>query len=1115
MTTFIKGIKAFTRVRATACAVVACLALFLVFSTGPAWAQEDVTIEAQRFENYGRIIITFPDRFTLPEHNVTSENGVLVVEFDAAMDAVVPDFGTVLGEYVAIARVDPDKRAFRMGLRGPLQINTIVAGEQLYVDLLPENWVGLPPSLPEDVVARLAERAERAEELAAQRQRAQLVAEYNPTATVRVGRHPTFTRIVFDWNVGTSAEFARDEAGNGKIVFDWPVPIDLYEILADMPSELAGVENAVSPAGSAVSFELAEETGMRFYSESPTVFVLDIDHPDIPPAGIDLASLDLAAEDEHVSGTTDAQTPDVEDEVAGNVETVDEITPFVTQVGTTERIVFPFPSDVPAAVFKRGYTVWLIFDTEVRINAPEDRTAAQSGALVDAFSVQAAGNAQVVRLALDEDRLATIGSEGRSWVLSLGDVLLNATEALTLERRMTDTGLYEITADLGKPAHVHELRDPDVGDVLEVVTAYPPARGIVRNLDYVDFSAPRTVHGLVVRPLHEQVEVRIENNLAVVSAVDGLMVSPADELRYRTPAENRRAALDLIELVAETPDQFFARRDDIMNIVVEAEGNALDRARLELAQFYLANGLAYEALGVLSVLNGDLRLRDIEPVAMMAEAAANVAAHRPEAAMDILDASILSDQADAMVWRAIARAELGDYAGARLDALGAKSVIGLYPRWVRTRFHLAAARAAIEREDEDNAAAFLGNIEMGMLARPQLAEYELLGGMLDELGGLHTEALESYGRVLNIDNRPTTAEAVLRTIRLLDEMERLDVARAVDTLSVQATLWRGDRVELAIIETLTDLQYRNGDYREALDATRQAAGIFDDTTAVSGLVERARTAFAGLFLNGEADRLDPVSALSIYYDFRHLTPPGSEGDLMIRNLAQRLIKVDLLDQASELLQYQIDHRLEGAARAQVAADLAVVYVANRQPGAALQVLGETRIAGLPPTLERQRRVLEARALIDANRNDLALDLLSGVTGRDTELLRIEALWNSEHYSQASELIELLYAPDLEDGQLSPVARTQIVKAAVGYVLARDQLSLSRLRGRYSEAMSRAPEWAMFDYVTSTVEPAGSEFREVAREVAGVDSLNAFLNAYRQTYAVQDAITPLKAAQAGV
>ena len=51
---------------------------------------------------------------------------------------------------------------------------------------------------------------------------------------------------------------------------------------------------------------------------------------------------------------------------------------------------------------------------------------------------------------------------------------------------------------LGRPAAVHRSAIPDVGDMLEVVTAFPPARGAARNLAFVDFEALRSVHGLVV-----------------------------------------------------------------------------------------------------------------------------------------------------------------------------------------------------------------------------------------------------------------------------------------------------------------------------------------------------------------------------------------------------------------------------------------------------------------------------------------------------------------------------------------------------------------------------------------------------------------------------------------
>src|SRR5207237_1151569 len=92
--------------------------------------------------------------------------------------------------------------------------------------------------------------------------------------------------------------------------------------------------------------------------------------------------------------------------------------------------------------------------------------------------------------------------------------------------------------------------------------------------------------------------------------------------------------------------------------------------------------------------------------------------------------------------------------------------------------------------------------------------------------------------------------------------------------------------------------------------------------------DNASRLFSQLFLSGKADDLPPVDALSIFYGFRELTPIGRRGDEMIRKLADRLVGIDLLDQAAELLQYQVDRRLEGAARAQVAARLAMVYLTN-------------------------------------------------------------------------------------------------------------------------------------------------------------------------------------------
>src|ERR1700709_2774392 len=121
-----------------------------------------------------------------------------------------------------------------------------------------------------------------------------------------------------------------------------------------------------------------------------------------------------------------------------------------------------------------------------------------------------------------------------------------------------------------------------------------------------------------------------------------------------------------------------------------------------------------------------------------------------------------------------------------------------------------------------------------------------------------------------------------------------------------------------------------GRYGESLSAARTATRLQPNSDISRAAQDDAAALFAQLFLSPKGDDLPPVDALALFYEYSELTPIGRRGDEMIRRLADRLVAVDLLDQASELLQYQVDHRLEGAARAQVAARLGMGYPGNRK-----------------------------------------------------------------------------------------------------------------------------------------------------------------------------------------
>ena len=139
-----------------------------------------------------------------------------------------------------------------------------------------------------------------------------------------------------------------------------------------------------------MTFDVADDTRMRFYEESATRFVLDVDLEGVFVEAIDPLTLARAAEAAAPAGA-DTGAGTAEDEDIADVPVTEEtiIVPFVTTVGPTVRVVFPFTSETPAAVFRRGETLWLVFDTRARIDAPSDDHASGAlEALVSGFAVE-------------------------------------------------------------------------------------------------------------------------------------------------------------------------------------------------------------------------------------------------------------------------------------------------------------------------------------------------------------------------------------------------------------------------------------------------------------------------------------------------------------------------------------------------------------------------------------------------------------------------------------------------------------------------------------------------------------------------------------------------------
>ena len=265
--------------------------------------------------------------------------------------------------------------------------------------------------------------------------------------------------------------------------------------------------------------------------------------------------------------------------------------------------------------------------------------------------------------------------------------------------------------------------------------------------------------------------------------------------------------------------------------------------------------------------------------------------------------------------------------------------------------------------------------------------------------GRKEDALAAYQTAADFWDRPAAAQGQLREIALrysLGDLKRDDVIShwKRSPRSGAATKPKSRRCRV-----LARLYTEQGRYRDSFYVMRSAMAAHPNSDMTRRIQHEAAATFDALFLSGKGDGMPAIDALALFYDFRELTPIGRRGDEMIRRLADRLVSVDLLDQAAELLQYQVDHRLQGAARAQVATRLAVIYLMNRKSDRALATLRATRTADLANEMRNQRLLLEARALSDLGRHDLALEVIANVDGREAIRLRSDILWAARRWAK--------------------------------------------------------------------------------------------------------------------
>lgn len=773
-----------------------------------------------------------------------------------------------------------------------------------------------------------------------------------------------------------------------------------------------------------------------------------------------------------------------------------------------------------AAIFERAGYLYVLFGEPV----PPDTTPTVPPELQVTVEPVAVEGGSGFRLPMPAVLQAAVKRDGTAW-----QVILSRTSE-TAEKPPSGSTIqpkpdpeFALGARLVVPAaeaeRVIPFKDPVVGDTLSVVPLPLPGQHVEAPLRYTEVQFLPTLQGVVIRPLDDRLTVQPVREGLEVTVPGGLRLSPPSDVLAAIPPPPppvEQEKLFDFKRWGQVPVKDYIKtrqaRWDRLADLPEAEKT---RGRLDVARFYLANGMGYEALGMLT------RVQALQPdVDRRAEFLAIRGIGRAltgDFAGSLADLSNrqLANEPDAALWRAAALAGQGDYAGAHAGFQASKDLLDRYPEPFYTGLALAAADTALRVNQPEAAALTMDRVaKRGGENGDQAAAVQYFRGSVFRALGDNDKALSYFKQAREGRDRLYSMRAKRDYIDTALAAGKMDPKVAAKQMEEMRFAWRGDALELSNLRRIGEVHAIAGDYPRAFDTMRQTISAFPDTAEAKEIAADMTRTFTDLFAKDGAAKMTPLEAMGLYEQYRELTPPGPDGDRIIRKLAERLVEIDLLDRAAQLLDHQVQYRLSGLEKAQVGTRLAGIRLLDGNPQQAVAALDKSDVAEITPELAEERKLLRARALSQIDKGTEAVQLLAADQSRNANLLRIDIAMRDKQWKAAAQaLSDVIGPPPAPGAALDPQMSSLVVNRATALSLAGDNAGLDALRRDFGPAMEKTKDATFFRLLTRPEESAGlADANTIRQRITEIDLFRSFLDNYRT--ARQEAATPPPAAPTG-
>lgn len=850
------------------------------------------------------------------------------------------------------------------------------------------------------------------------------------------------------------------------------------------------------------------------------------------------------------AATENAEPAIEEKPVAEDAMPTADDTPFLVGVKPTKdgtELDFPWRSRVAAASFQRGNEIWVVFSQAADANPAMLRTVLPNSVIkLDQFRYP---DATVLRLTTDGSLRATMQQANKSyrWKLLLSENATPAALDIPVQGERDAQGNNHLLLSVFDVATPLEFYDPTIGDFLVVVPTYELGRGVANAKSTPELDVLATQQGIAVTSLRDRLRTVQDRSGVKIYGPASLAVSKDLPVlaNKQAPVPGVSAASNVLMPYDQwyvAPEDFADTYDARVADAVASDEETRPAALAKLMQMHMAKGLGNEALGYLKMLREQHPDYYVAQKLALVTAAANMLEGRVEDAVVAIQAPELADLREAKLWRqAIGR--VAPQAIGRLsppvdelesgetpvtpdpalpvqdttdllqdkpvaapppeefDYLGYnRNYIRFYPPRVRQQLARIAADQYMLMGAPEKAVGAYESLNADGILRPVQPYAELMLGKIAANKGKTKDALRIWDRLAKDGSqREVQAYARYEAAMLRHQLGMAKPEETIAALEGIRMSWRGDALERMVLANLAALYTEQKQYDNTLRSWRYLLQAFPADPEVLTISGNMTELFEDLFLDGVADDMPALKSLGLFYEFRELTPVGAKGDAIIQKLADRLAAVDLLPRATQLLEHQIRYRVAGEDRARVGARLALLYLLNKEPARALEVLEITNYGMMETNLMRQRMQLTAQALAANGRPQEALSMLSQDASMDGALLRLDILWAMQDWPNVINTAEEILAMRQSLTEKMNDREMQVLlKLALAYTFEEEPNQLSYLRDYYMGLMPESPYKEIFDYITNDTNPLDTEDSKLV--AAQISRTESFLDTFRKKIA---------------